>query len=1324
MTPTIDGADLQARLAVLYEEGRYRESLAEAVRAELPGSVDTSHDAGLAPALHLLGCAHRELHELPAAESRLLAAQRLLAPEGASLPPYRRGLEELGRLYEVMGRYDQTESLYRRAVDLHAGAQADPEGQARCLHALAYLYDLLHRRHESLEMLRQAQEICVGQLGPRHPETAHGLVAQAWVGFRVGKSLASEALARQALAILEPVYGPRHAKYAHLLYRTGRILLPFAKLEEAERLLIRARDIQSAALGEMHPAFAATLDGLALVKLAQNRPKEAETLARRALQITQAAVGEQRLEVAGCLSTLGNALKQGWKLAEAEECQRQANAIARAVLGEEHPVAAEILDNLADTLFQAGQPRQAEETMRQALAALDRAGSDARYEHINAQLQLGRLLLDQGQTDEADRLARQAQQEAILLGPDDLIVAAACLLRARTLAVAGQRAAAGDEIKRAQKIVHPLVPHHPLTLATVYARMEHFLALGDLASAIRLGQDTLQRIGPENGGPMRPQLLRYLGTLRHQAGEFEESERLFEKALTSFRAHYGPEHLEIADTLRGLARLHMSRNNPPAAETRLRQACDIRRTLLGEQHPGYAQALMDLAGLHQQTGNFLAADMYFRQALEILRVNPGEDHVNYAVALHGRAAVLHAVGELAEAEKLLEQALRILRADTSSPDPRALEVRRGLALLHASRADYLLAEDILKQTVQGYERLLGPEHPALIPTLTDLGRIYEAMGDLVACGPVLRRVRTIKLRVHGEGSLAHALDLVVASNLARLQGDAALAETRAQQALAIARGVLPAGDVGLIEFQRSLALACQAQRKYQQAEQLLDAALTVTVAALGPQHTCTALRHSDLGALYALSGRHPEAGRRLEQAADIIWVAQGEDHAEHAAARRILGQHYQAQGQYSQAEKAFEKMTEATRRTAGENHPAVAACLQNLAELHRACKDLTRAAEYYCKALEVLRYSDMPADALHAALLHGRALVLLAQGRVKEAEPLLRAALDIHQTAGNEASIAHLESLGTMGQLCAAAGRDDEAVSLLRKALESGLHLAPSFCCLDQSGSPLPLWSRLWELCEMLLTVALRTPDFVPRARCLFEVVVRLKGLDPKALILAERENLLRHDPALRSKLDTWFVLGKQTANRMVAGAGPEQSKTHGRLLARWQEQRELLERELQEQVPELTQQRRWLNLDAKALAEALPPRTALIEYVRYRPSDFAGSCAGAPAKGPPHYAAFVVQAGPNVQLVSLGEAAPIDRLARAACSFWLRKRARASLSGVVLDPLVPQLERSDAMIIAASGRLGRVRFAELRGRLHLERQVTSGRELLDLPGAIEAEND
>jgi tetratricopeptide (TPR) repeat protein len=537
--------------------------------------------------------------------------------------------------------------------------------------------------------------------------------------------------------------------------------------------------------------------------------------------------------------------------------------------------------------------------------------------------------------------------------------------------------------------------------------------------------------------------------------------------------------------------------------------------------------------------------------------------------------------------------------------------------------------------------------------------------------------------------------------------------------------VLPEGHAGLVEFLRPLALVCEARKNYREAEQLLQRALKLTVTEFGPRHSCVAPRLSDLGALHNLTGRQDQATRRFEEAADLLRDTLGEDSPDHAAARRVLGLHYLSLLNYPMAEKALQKALEVTRRTLGENDPAVAACHETLAELRRACKDLPGAAEHYRQGLDVLRRSDTCSDALHAALLHGQALVLLQQGRWQEAEPPLRAALIIDQSAGDEATLAHLDSACVLAQLCAAVGaRDEEALGLLHQVLESGLRLAPSFCCLRQDESPQRFWGQLWAQTEMLLTLATRTPISAATARFLFDAVLRLKGLGPCGMVLADRGELLRQHPGLRTQLDTRFVLGQQTANRAAAGAGPEGLEAHHRLLARWQEQREALEENLEQQIPALRRQRRWLSLDSRAVAAVQPSGSLLIEYVRYQPRDFRGLCTGKEDKDPTRYLALVLIADrpDDIRLIDLGEAAPLDRLAQACCSLWRSRQARAALADQIVTPVVSHAAAGRKVTVAASGPLARVRFTELPGDVLVQRQITTARELLELPAAVNAE--
>src|SRR5262245_19577016 len=117
MTTTASSTEISVRLKDLYEQGRYRETVQA---AEALPEAGTGANIALGSALLFAGCAQRELNELAAAESRILSALGLLSnAQGPPSSAYLRGMQELAGLYELMGRYAQSESLLRRALDQH-----------------------------------------------------------------------------------------------------------------------------------------------------------------------------------------------------------------------------------------------------------------------------------------------------------------------------------------------------------------------------------------------------------------------------------------------------------------------------------------------------------------------------------------------------------------------------------------------------------------------------------------------------------------------------------------------------------------------------------------------------------------------------------------------------------------------------------------------------------------------------------------------------------------------------------------------------------------------------------------------------------------------------------------------------------------------------------------------------------------------------------------------------------------------------------------------------------------------------------------------------
>ena len=162
------------------------------------------------------------------------------------------------------------------------------------------------------------------------------------------------------------------------------------------------------------------------------------------------------------------------------------------------------------------------------------------------------------------------------------------------------------------------------------------------------------------------------------------------------------------------------------------------------------------------------------------------------------------------------------------------------------------------------------------------------------------------------------------------------------------------------------------------------------------------------------------------------------------------------------------------------------------------------------------------------------------------------------------------------------------------------------------------------------------------------DVVLKRKALAAEALAVQREALLGGRYPNLAPKLEALLALRQQIAQKLLTGPSGQSSALFQKNVTQWRAQQETLEAELARLIPEMDLSQKLQNVDRRIVAEALPKATALIEFIRFRPFDFAAT----PAKGgswqrPDRYLAFVVIAGQPeaVQLVDLGQAKPIDQL-------------------------------------------------------------------------------
>ncbi len=278
-------------------------------------------------------------------------------------------LDTMGRAYLGLGHPAIAEAPLEEALALHRAAL--PESNPWLADSLEHLAELRYdqgryRDAERLEIeaLALRREL-YGELDPRVGESLNDLAALADVQGRGAEALA---LYEQSLAVFRSTVGEQHAEYARALANRGILSFRLGDLANAETQLRQALEIRHAVLPTAHPDVISNTANLAAIAELRGRSEEAERLMRQGLETQIRVLGEHHPRVARSRHNLAALLVRGDQLASAEKHYRAALTSQRQRLGEDHPALAVGINNLADLLMRRGEAAEAETFYRESLA--------------------------------------------------------------------------------------------------------------------------------------------------------------------------------------------------------------------------------------------------------------------------------------------------------------------------------------------------------------------------------------------------------------------------------------------------------------------------------------------------------------------------------------------------------------------------------------------------------------------------------------------------------------------------------------------------------------------------------------------------------------------------------------------------------------------------------------------------------------------------------------------------------------------------------------------------------------------------------------------
>jgi tetratricopeptide (TPR) repeat protein len=184
-------------------------------------------------------------------------------------------------------------------------------------------------------------------------------------------------------------------------------------------------------------------------------------------------------------------------------------------------------------------------------------------------------------------------------------------------------------------------------------------------------------------------------------------------ALEKRRAVYGDAHLDVAETLFYLGKVHRIMDTP-LAEADFRMALRITQELLGKDHPLTACTQAHLAYVLEafdEEGKLEEAERLCRKSLAVLRRAPDDLHEGKCLprCLQFLGDILVSRGEPEGAVAALTESLQILGQNDSS----AGAILGKLGRIARHKGDLTTAESYLRRALAARSQELGDRHLAL-----------------------------------------------------------------------------------------------------------------------------------------------------------------------------------------------------------------------------------------------------------------------------------------------------------------------------------------------------------------------------------------------------------------------------------------------------------------------------------------------------------------------------------------------------------------------------------------------------------------------------------
>jgi CHAT domain-containing protein/Tfp pilus assembly protein PilF len=823
----------------------------------------------------------------------------------------------------------------------------------------------------------------------------------------------------------------------------------------------------------------------------------------------------------------------------------------------------------------------------------------------------------------------------------------------------------------------------------------------------------------------RDQLAKQAEQLRSQ-GKVPEGIKAAEAMLAIEREVLGAESEDAIGSLELVADLHEQREDWSAARTTRTKVLDLRIKRLGKDHWQVVDARWALANVDTLAK---LSDRDRRRLREADRLNRQVEE-------------LDARGKYGEATGPARQALTIRERLLGESHPDLAQSLNALGRLLLAQVNYGEARGCFQRAMELNEALYTRErypqgHPRLATSMHNLATVLEAQGDYSIARGYCQRALEMRQSLYpkerypqGHPDLAVNLDNI--GLLLRDQGNYGEARGYLQRALEMNQSLYPPkqypqGHPDLASNLNNIGLLLQEQGNYGEARGYLQRALEMNQSLYPPKqyprgHPDLATNLSNVGILLQEQGNYGEARGYQQRALEMRGALYPQEqypqgHPDLIYDLNNVGILIEDQGNYGEARGYYQRAVEMCqalypKEQYPDGHPDLAVSLGNMGHLLWTQGNFGEARGYYQRAVEMCQalYPKERYPRGHPRLaycLNNMGYLLWSQGNSEEARGYLQRALEMDEALypkerypqGHPGLALGLSNLGHLLQI---EGKDTEAWPFLIQAADISHDLAEVFLAATSEAEALDFLTRIPFDRDYLISASLHLRD---RAEATYGRVWRGKAAIARTL---ERRQaslfvLAKNSPATRQAIETWNDRRRQLARLLLAPSdGRDNAERLGRLRQLTVE-KERLERQLAEAVPEFARQQKLNQNPHSRLLEALPDRMVVLDLVQFTRFEQDPQVKGKNGeRRTPSYVGFVLGRGRPVQCVDLGPAQPIDEAVaqwRQAIVARQPNAAAETLRRRVWEPLALHFpSQTTTVIIAPDGALTAIPWAALPG--------------------------